>query len=168
MPGNFYFLNSNLISASENERAHAGFLTADTAGQRDYFFSPLHGCFSTWSGEHWQDLNWWHFVVFKGRGLIILTQTSLQVSSIISQHNSRKEKYNYRSGVTCVVNLKVMELHNPGPCNVTLHPAASWLFLMSVSLSRRILPEMVTAYSTYDITPVVNHPLCLVSCKSFV
>lgn len=69
MPENFYFMNSNLIPATENEQPHAGFLTADTAGQRDEFF-PLHGCFSTWNGEHWQDLNWWHFVVFKERGLI--------------------------------------------------------------------------------------------------
>lgn len=38
MPENFYFMNSNLIPAIENEQAHAGFLTADTAGQRDEFF----------------------------------------------------------------------------------------------------------------------------------
>lgn len=38
MPENFYFVNSNLIPDTENERAHAGFLTADTAGQRDDFF----------------------------------------------------------------------------------------------------------------------------------
>lgn len=46
MPENFIFMNSNLISATENEQAHAGFLTADTAGQQDDFF-PLGGCFST-------------------------------------------------------------------------------------------------------------------------
>lgn len=34
----FYFMNSNLIPATENEQPHAGFLTADTAGQRDDFF----------------------------------------------------------------------------------------------------------------------------------
>lgn len=33
MPENFDFVNSNLIPVTENERAHAGFLTADTAGQ---------------------------------------------------------------------------------------------------------------------------------------
>lgn len=38
MPENFYFMNSNLIPATENEQSHAGFLTADTAGQRDDFF----------------------------------------------------------------------------------------------------------------------------------
>lgn len=44
MPENFYFANSNLIPVTENEQAHAGFLTAEAAGQRDdfYFFS-LHG-----------------------------------------------------------------------------------------------------------------------------
>lgn len=36
MPENFYFMNSNLISATENEQAHAGFLTADKAGQQDF------------------------------------------------------------------------------------------------------------------------------------
>lgn len=39
MSENFYFMNSNLIPAIENEPAHAGFLTADTAGQWDDFFS---------------------------------------------------------------------------------------------------------------------------------
>lgn len=39
MPENFYFLKSNLIPATENKQAPAGFLTADTAGQRDEFFS---------------------------------------------------------------------------------------------------------------------------------
>lgn len=38
MPEKFYFVNSNLIPATENEQTHAGFLTADTAGQRDDFF----------------------------------------------------------------------------------------------------------------------------------
>ncbi len=38
MPENFYFLNSNLIPATENKQDPAGFLTADTAGQRDDFF----------------------------------------------------------------------------------------------------------------------------------
>lgn len=34
-------MNSNLIRATENEQAHAGFLTADTAGQlQDFFPSP--------------------------------------------------------------------------------------------------------------------------------
>lgn len=41
MPENFYFVNSNLIPATENEQAHAGFFTADAAGQRDDFFFPL-------------------------------------------------------------------------------------------------------------------------------
>lgn len=43
MPENFYFLNSNLIPATENEPAHAGFLTADTDRQRDDFLFPLRG-----------------------------------------------------------------------------------------------------------------------------
>ena len=37
MPENFYFVNSILNPATKNEPAHAGFLTADTAGQRDGF-----------------------------------------------------------------------------------------------------------------------------------
>lgn len=41
MPENFYFVNSNLIPATENEQAHAGFFTADAAGQRDDFFFSL-------------------------------------------------------------------------------------------------------------------------------
>lgn len=41
MPENLYFVNSNLIPASENEQAHAGFLTADTAGQREDFFLSM-------------------------------------------------------------------------------------------------------------------------------
>lgn len=49
MPENFYFVNSNLIPATENEQAHAGFFTADAAGQRDdfFFFSLSMGFFST-------------------------------------------------------------------------------------------------------------------------
>jgi len=39
MQENFYFMNSNLILYTENEQAHAGFLTADTTGQREDFFS---------------------------------------------------------------------------------------------------------------------------------
>lgn len=69
--------------------------------------------------------------------------------------------------VTCVVNLKVMELHNPQPCNWPMAPAASSLFLMSVSLSRGILTEMVAADRTHNITYVVNHPVLILSLSSF-
>lgn len=53
-----------------------------------------------------------------------------------------------------------MELHNTQPCNMTLYPAV--LVLMSVSLSRGIITEMVTADSTH-ITSVVNHRLLFLS-----
>lgn len=48
MPENFYFVISNLSPATENEQVHAGYLTADAAGQRDDFFPPSpRGVFST-------------------------------------------------------------------------------------------------------------------------
>lgn len=59
-----------------------------------------------------------------------------------------------------------MGLHNPQPCNWPTAPAASSLFLMSVSLSDGILTEMVTADGTHDITPVENHPVLILSLSS--
>lgn len=92
-------------------------------------------------------------MVFKERGLIkTYPEKPLSFPPSLAIVTANKTSIIIDLGNLCVVNLKMTELHNPQPCNMTLHPAASSLFLMSVSLSRGILTEMVSADSTRDIT----------------
>lgn len=98
--------------SADSEPPHAGSLTADTAGHQMISLSPPPLSLSSlppprWashrlsagSAERWQDSNWWHFVLFKGRGLIKSSpETPPKFPPSLAAVTADKRSYNYRCG----------------------------------------------------------------------